>query len=179
MPHSFYFTKFHYNIPVIFSPKICHEFRVRFHPPPDPIPLTNLMPEPSQVQKRWLSSSILEFEWPALDLRISPTWRSGKIIHRLGICLDPFTHYGKFLVTLIQLGLMEWRIYLFNLRVEDPRNQKKNMVEPPPLSWIQWLIPWWNLQFSGKKKRGSCYIAPRPSYVSERGAIRHSLIIQL
>lgn len=57
----------------------------------------------------------------------------------LGICLDPFTHYGSFLVTLIQLGLMfhGGYIYLFNLRVfQIPEIKKKesimNIFEPPP-----------------------------------------------
>ena len=92
---------------------------------------------PHKAERRWLSSSILEFERPALDWRISPTWRSGKI-YPLGICLDPFTHYGSFLVTLIQLGLMFHGGYIFfNLRVfRIPEIKKKesimNIFEPPP-----------------------------------------------
>ena len=73
-----------------------------------------------------------------LSIDESPPHGGAEKNYPLGICLDPFTHYGSFLVTLIQLGLMFHGGYIFfNLRVfRIPEIKKKesimNIFEPPP-----------------------------------------------
>ena len=175
--------------------QICHEFRVRFHGPQDPMPLSNLMPEPSQVQRRWLSSSILEFQRPALDWRISPTWRSGKKLSTWNLSWSLHSLWKFSSHSHSAWAHVSWRIYLlylFNLRVffQIPKIKKKehiwNYLNHPPF-----LIPWWNLQFSrvpGGSPGTPCphmrswYISQRDRDLClglERCGFRHSLFIQL
>lgn len=148
--------------------QICHEFRVRFHGPQDPMPLSNLMPEPSQVQRRWLSSSILEFERPALDWRISPTWRSGKKLSTWNLSWSLHSLWKFSSHSHSAWAHVPWRIYLFQFEgFSDPRNQKKRIdyehIWTAPLSWIQWLI----LGSPGTPCPSEIliYLAKRPSYV--------------